>query len=99
MRSPDDVKDKNIRLEGFQYRARVEYYNGKVIDCGLFETLPQAQKELLKYPRDVWDGYDKDDYRYKEPEFYVRKTPRHSKALRPRQRSLPLFGRTLVGSI
>ena len=68
MRSASDVKDKSIRLENWKYRAQVYYYDGRVVNCGLFDTLVAAQKALLKYPRDVWDGYEKDDYRYKDPD-------------------------------
>ena len=59
-----DVKDKNIRLENFKYRANVEYYSGRMINCGLFESLYGAQRELKKYPPDVWDGFDMQDPRF-----------------------------------
>lgn len=80
MRSASDVKDKNIRLENWKYRAQVFYYDGRVVNCGLFESLVLAQKSLLKFPRDVWDGYEKDDYRYKDPD-HVRKRKNNSKGL------------------
>ena len=88
-----DVKDKSITLENFKFRAHVAYYDGRIVDCGLFETLSLAQRELRKYPRDVWDGYDKDDFRYKEPD-NVRKTLGPRQTLRRRQGPMRVFGRT-----
>lgn len=104
MRCSNDVKDKNIRMEGGKYRARVEYYDGRIINCGLFDTLVLAQKELAKFPRDVWEDYDTSDFRYKEPD------ERNEKRNRKRRQALgtsdgepgplespeELFGRSLI---
>jgi len=96
MRNSRDVKDKSITLEHFQYRAHVAYYDGRVLDCGLHATLPAAQKVLAKYPRDVWDGFDKEDYRYKEPDHEeVRKTNHQTpKAARRKKGPIRIPGRT-----
>ena len=66
MRNSSDVKDKRITLENWKFRAKVEFYTGQITDCGLFESLKIAQKELEKYPPDVWDGYSVEDHRYRE---------------------------------
>lgn len=100
MLNASDVKDKNIRLEAFKYRARVEYYDGRVVDCGLFESVDLAKRELAKYPRDIWEGYSVDHYRYREPDFNARKTERVSEPLHPDKPSGGrCFGRTLVGLV
>jgi hypothetical protein len=95
VRNSDDVKDKNIRMEGIGFRSQVEYYNGKIINCGLHDSLLRAQRSLDRYPRDVWDGYDCTDYRYREPSIKRRK--RTSSSPPPRLRRLFLSGRTLAG--
>lgn len=94
MRNSRDIKDKSITLENFQFRAHVAYYDGRLIDCGLHASLPAAQKVLAKFPRDVWDGYDKDDFRYQEPDRYVRRNPQNVKTTRRKQGPLRVFGRT-----
>ena len=76
MRNSSDVKDKNIRIENWKYRAKVYYYDGRVVNCGLFDSLVLAQKALMRYPRDVWDGYEKDDYRYRDPEHVKKRKDR-----------------------
>ena len=93
MRNSRDVKDKSITLEAFKYRAHVAYYDGRVVDCGLHESLKAAQKVLRKYPRDVWDGYDKNDFRYREVDEYVRKGPQSIKTTHRKQEPLHVFGR------
>ena len=94
MRNSRDVKDKSITLEHFQFRAHVAYYDGRVVDCGLHATLPAAQKVLARFPRDVWDGYDKDDFRYKEPDRYVRRNTQNVKTTRRKSNPMQIFGRT-----
>jgi len=95
MRNSGDVKDKHIMLENFKFRARVCYYNGNILDCGLFETLVKAQKELRKYPRDVWDGYETTNFKYREPDEYTKRKVRDRvEAPRPLIGSERVFGRT-----
>lgn len=63
------MKDKHIVLsKDYRYRAEVCYYDGSTVDCGVFDTLRQAQRELEKYPPDVWDGFAHTDKRYREPD-------------------------------
>lgn len=99
MRNSCDVKDKSITLENFQFRAHVAYYDGRVVDCGLHATLPAAQRVLLKYPRDVWDGYEISEIINKELDRNVRKTFKPTKTTRRKQGPLFYPGRTLAGPI
>ena len=54
----DNVKDKAIRLEKFQYRATVHLFVGEDINLGLFPSIRLAQIFLARYPDDVFDGKD-----------------------------------------
>jgi hypothetical protein len=66
------IKDKRIRMIDFRYIAIVEYYNDtpdrdndKQIEK-MFATMEAAQIYLDQFPRDIWDGFDMDDRRYRE---------------------------------
>lgn len=69
------VKDKHIKRaspSSESYVAVVVYYQDtpqrdahKPISS-VWNTVRQAQKWLDKFPRDIWDGYDKDDRKYVE---------------------------------
>lgn len=52
-----DLKDKHIRLEGTMYRPYVHIFgeiDPRPLD--LCETLYKAQRELLKWPADCYEG-------------------------------------------
>ncbi|RLB67977.1 MAG: hypothetical protein DRH04_07285 [Deltaproteobacteria bacterium] len=76
MRQDKKVKDKRIEhTANYKFLAIVEYYQDHPdryedrLVAKVFETLTGAQKFLSKFPRDVWDGYDKDDGRYREVDY------------------------------
>jgi hypothetical protein len=55
--SRGEVKDKNIQVEGHGFRVRVHWVGDlKPQVLGLFPSLHLAQAELLKYPRDCYEG-------------------------------------------
>jgi hypothetical protein len=53
-----DIKDKRIEVAGVAFVAEVHLMDGVVIPAGRHLTLKGAQKELAKYPPDVFGGYD-----------------------------------------
>jgi len=100
------VKDKRIELDNFKYRAIIEYYRDKPSRDRhkpvrkIFETMTAAQKFLEKYPRDIWDGFAINDYKYREID--ERKNKRIDKPIfnKPFNRKEThidwVYGRTLV---
>jgi len=79
-----DIKDKRIYLEGLVYVAEVHMLDGRVISCGRHMTLKAAQKELTRYPSDVFEGYDDPTKVYK-----VMQAPRSHFQSRPRKKKIP----------
>ena len=103
------VKDKRICLGGVFFLAVVEYFqdtparDDHIAVEELFETLVLAQKFLVTFPRDVWDGYNATDFNYNEVDKNDQKRDTNpSGTNRQRQRleysRLSQFGRTFVRS-
>lgn len=106
------VKDKRIELDNFKYCAIIEYYRDKPERDHhkpvekMFETMSAAQKFLEKFPRDIWDGFAIDDFKYREIDD-GRKTKRSNKPIskdvfgegRRKKRRDWIYGRALVDSI
>jgi hypothetical protein len=103
------VKDKRICPGGIFFLAVVEYFqdtparDGHVAVEGLFETLVLAQKFLVTFPRDVWDGYGVTDFNYGEVDKNDQKRDTNPsgttrRRIRPEHTRLSQFGRTFVRS-
>ena len=67
------VKDKRITLKGTcLYSAKVEYFqdcperDGHGSVSKLCNSIPEAQKYLAGFPRDVWDGSALSEINYRE---------------------------------
>lgn len=66
------VKDKRIEPGTMFFKAVVEHfqdtpYRDEDIPVErMFDTLVLAQKFLVTFPRDIWDGFDATDFNYHE---------------------------------
>ncbi len=103
------VKDKRICPGGIFFLAVVEYFQDTPVRDDhiavevLFETLVLAQKFLVTFPRDVWDGYEVTNFKYTEVDNHDRKrdmnpSGANRRRLRPEHTQSLQFGRTFARS-